>query len=54
MPIVLREKGYRFGFYASDADEPEHVHVEKDGHRAKYWLTPLVALGRIEVSGLIS
>jgi hypothetical protein len=25
MPTVLRLKGYRFGFYASDANEPPHV-----------------------------
>jgi hypothetical protein len=36
MPIVLRLKGYRFGFYASDADEPPHVHVKKNGKHAKF------------------
>ena len=41
MPIVLRVKGYRFGFYASDADEPPHVHVNKNGKCAKYWLVPV-------------
>jgi hypothetical protein len=38
MPIVLRENGYRFGFYASDQSEPAHVHVEKGKAVAKYWL----------------
>jgi len=38
MPIVLRLKGYRFGFYASDASEPPHIHVKKDNKHAKYWL----------------
>jgi hypothetical protein len=44
MPIVLREKGYRFGFFASDMDEPPHVHVDKNGRAAKFWLTPMVRL----------
>jgi uncharacterized protein DUF4160 len=43
MPIVLRLKGYRFGFYASDANEPPHVHVKKDRKHAKFWL-----LGAVE------
>lgn len=42
MPIVLRIEGYRFGFYASDCDEPPHVHVKKDGKSAKYWLKPVL------------
>ncbi len=41
MPIVLREKGYRFGFYAGDRGEPAHIHVEKGGAKAKYWLDPI-------------
>ncbi len=44
MPIVLRVKGYRCGFYASDASEPAHVHVKKDGKQAKFWLAPAVSL----------
>lgn len=44
MPIVLRIKGYRFGFWASDNDEPRHVHVRKNGKSAKYWLEPAVLL----------
>ena len=44
MPVVLRVKGYRFGFYASDRDEPPHVHVRRNGHSAKYWLQPAVRL----------
>jgi Domain of unknown function (DUF4160) len=44
MPIVLRIKGYRFEFYASDEDEPPHVHVKKDGKHAKFWLTPVAML----------
>jgi hypothetical protein len=41
MPTVLRVKGYRIGFFSSDFDEPPHVHVDKDGNQAKFWLEPL-------------
>lgn len=44
MPVVLRIKGYRFEFYASDSDEPPHVHVKKNGRHAKFWLIPVVSL----------
>lgn len=44
MPLVLREKGYRLEFYASDIDEPPHVHVKKNGKHAKFWLEPTVTL----------
>ena len=41
MPTVLRVGPYRFFFYASDRDEPIHVHVERDDKVAKYWLDPI-------------
>ena len=44
MPVVLRVRGYRFEFYASDRDEPQHIHVKKDRKHAKYWLEPTVLL----------
>jgi hypothetical protein len=47
MPTVLREGPYRFFFYASDRAEPPHVHVERERHTAKYWLTPV----RLQKSG---
>ena len=40
MPTVLRIKGYRIGFYSSEPDEPAHVHVNKAGNEAKFWLSP--------------
>ena len=40
MPTVLREQGFRFHFYASDGDEPIHVHVAKGAGFAKIWLEP--------------
>jgi hypothetical protein len=41
VPTVLREKGYRIGFYSSEPDEPAHVHVQKAGCEAKFWLSPV-------------
>jgi hypothetical protein len=38
MPTVLRWRGYRFFFYASDLGEPPHIHVVKDECAAKFWL----------------
>ena len=47
MPTVLRHGPHRFFFYASDRDEPPHVHVERDDKVAKFWLSPV----RLERSG---
>jgi hypothetical protein len=44
MPVILRLKGYRFEFYASDGDEPPHIHVKKNGKHAKFWIDPAVLL----------
>ena len=45
MPVVLRKKGYAFSFYASDREEPQHIHVRKGRRKnAKFWLTPVVVL----------
>jgi hypothetical protein len=41
VPTVLREGPYRFFFYASDREEPRHVHVERDERVAKFWLNPV-------------
>jgi hypothetical protein len=41
VPTVLRENGYRIGFYSSEPDEPPHVHVNKTGREAKFWLGPV-------------
>jgi hypothetical protein len=43
MPTVLRSGPYRFHFYSGDAEEPPHVHVERDEKTAKFWLAPLVS-----------
>lgn len=46
MPVIFRERGYRFFFYSNEGDprEPAHVHVVKDGIDAKFWLVPTVSL----------
>ncbi|MEZ4663443.1 MAG: DUF4160 domain-containing protein [Caldilineaceae bacterium] len=42
VPTVLVEKGFRFYFYMADLiNEPPHVHIDKDGKTAKFWLSPL-------------
>jgi hypothetical protein len=47
MPTVLRVGPYRFFFYASDREEPSHIHVERDDNVAKFWLDPV----RLQSSG---
>jgi len=47
MPTVLRHGPYRLFFYASDRDEPSHVHVERDDNVAKFRLDPV----RLQISG---
>ncbi len=47
MPTVLRLGPYRFFFYASDREEPAHIHVERDDNVAKFWLDPV----RLQSSG---
>ena len=42
MPTLLRWNGFRFYFFSSDGDEPPHVHIDRDGATAKYWLSPVV------------
>lgn len=41
MPTILRIGPYRFFFYAGDRDEPPHIHVERQGKEAKFWLDPV-------------
>ncbi len=46
MPVVFRSRGFRFHFYSNEGDprEPVHVHVQKDGADAKFWLRPMVSV----------
>lgn len=41
MPTVLHHGPYRLYFYASDRDEPVHIHVEREDDVAKFWLEPV-------------
>ena len=57
MPTVLTIGAYRFFFYASDRDEPPHVHVERDTRVAKFWLDPVrlrrsCGFQRVELHGI--
>ncbi|MDO9470152.1 MAG: DUF4160 domain-containing protein [Nitrosomonas sp.] len=47
MSTVLRVSPYRFFFFASDRDEPLHIHVERKDKIAKFWLDPV----RLQSSG---
>ena len=50
MPTVLRIGPYRFLFYASDGDEPIHVHVLRDDNMAKFWIQPVRLAVNIGIS----
>lgn len=57
MPTILAKGGYRFFFYSGDRGEPPHVHVEREGRIAKFWLGPvrLASSGgfrRIEINAI--
>lgn len=45
MPTILRLDGYRFYFYSHEPNEPWHVHVDKAGCSAKFWLEPVALAG---------
>jgi hypothetical protein len=34
------EAAYRFFFFASDRNEPPHVHLKRNAKLAKFWLSP--------------
>ncbi|MBU1379098.1 MAG: DUF4160 domain-containing protein [Alphaproteobacteria bacterium] len=38
MPTVLRWNGYRFYFFSNEGAEPAHIHIDKAGCTAKFWL----------------
>ena len=57
MPTVLTIGPYRFFFFASDRDEPFHVHVECEEKTAKFWLNPVrlqynAGFPRVEITRL--
>jgi len=50
MPTVLRWKGYRFYFFSNEGFEPPHIHIDKGGCSAKFWLSPVAAARNIGYS----
>ncbi len=50
MPTVLRWRGYRFFFYSNEGSEPPHIHIEKDGAEAKFWLEPVALVKQVGLS----
>ena len=45
MTTVLRRGPYRAYFFSHEPNEPPHIHVDRAGCSAKYWVGP-VALAR--------
>ena len=45
MPTVLRVAGYRFFFFSNERQEPAHIHVERAGGHATFWLAPVALAG---------
>ena len=41
VPVVLREKGFRFSFYSEEGREPPHLHVKRGSGELKFWLGDL-------------
>jgi len=38
LPTILLIHGWRFFFYANEANEPIHIHCRKAEKECKYWL----------------
>ncbi len=38
---MLNKNGFRLFFYSNEHNEPIHIHVEKSGNLAKFWLKPI-------------
>jgi hypothetical protein len=61
MPVAFRHAGIRFYFFSNEGSprEPVHVHADKDGAEAKFWLYPEVSVAvsagfsRKELSDLV-
>lgn len=41
MPTALIIGPYRFFFWSYDCTEPQHIHIQHDRTRAKFWLDPV-------------
>lgn len=40
MPTIIRLGPYRFYFYSHEANEPPHIHVDRECFSAKFWIQP--------------
>jgi hypothetical protein len=45
MPTIFRQNGFRVYFHSHEPNEPPHVHMDRGGASAKFWLENL-ALAR--------
>jgi hypothetical protein len=41
-PKVMDVGPYRLYFFSHEPNEPPHVHVDRDGCSAKFWLNPVM------------
>ena len=41
MPTLLRSGPHRRYFFSHESNEPAHVHVDRAGSTAKFWLGPV-------------
>ena len=41
MPKILDINGFKFYFFSHEPNEPAHIHVDKAGNTAKFWLSPI-------------
>ena len=50
MPVVFRLDGFRFFFYSNEGNplEPVHIHVQKAGAEAKFWVGTEITLDTSE------
>ncbi len=48
MPTLLTWNGYRFYFFSSEGSEPPHVHIDKTGKSAKFWLLSVALASNIK------
>lgn len=46
-PTVFREGPYRGYFFSHESSEPPHIHVDRDGNSAKFWLEPVSLAGNL-------
>ena len=51
MPTIARVGPYRFFFFANEAREAPHIHVQRDRSLAKFWLRPLALASARGFSG---